>query len=118
MRGTICCASSPASAWTRSCDTFGVQEGEAITHKWLNNAIATAQKRVEQRNYEIRKNLLKYDDVVNGSARPCSSSARRFMESDDLSDIIVEMRQDTIDDLVAPVTCRPRPMPSSGTSRA
>ncbi|OYX92504.1 MAG: preprotein translocase subunit SecA, partial [Caulobacter sp. 35-67-4] len=45
--------------------TFGVQEGEAITHKWLNNAIATAQKRVEQRNYEIRKNLLKYDDVVN-----------------------------------------------------
>src|SRR5262249_13966009 len=45
--------------------TFGVQEGEAITHKWLNSAIATAQKRVEQRNYEIRKNLLKYDDVVN-----------------------------------------------------
>jgi preprotein translocase subunit SecA len=45
--------------------TFGVQEGEAITHKWLNKAIATAQKRVEQRNYEIRKNLLKYDDVVN-----------------------------------------------------
>ena len=45
--------------------TFGVQEGEAITHKWLNSAIATAQKRVEQRNYEIRKNLLKYDDVIN-----------------------------------------------------
>ncbi|MEY2801357.1 MAG: hypothetical protein RL513_942, partial [Pseudomonadota bacterium] len=45
--------------------SFGVQEGEAITHKWLNGAIATAQKRVEQRNYEIRKNLLKYDDVVN-----------------------------------------------------
>ena len=45
--------------------SFGVQEGEAITHKWLNSAIATAQKRVEQRNYEIRKNLLKYDDVIN-----------------------------------------------------
>src|SRR5204862_6246436 len=45
--------------------TFGVQEGEAITHKWLNSAIATAQKRVEQRNYEIRKNLPKYDDVIN-----------------------------------------------------
>ena len=45
--------------------TFGVEENEAITHKWLNSAIATAQKKVEQRNYEIRKNLLKYDDVVN-----------------------------------------------------
>src|SRR5258708_12053020 len=45
--------------------TFGVQEDEAITPKWLNSAIATAQKRVEQRNYEIRKNLLKYDDEAN-----------------------------------------------------
>src|SRR5690606_35417907 len=45
--------------------SFGVKEGEAITHPWLNRAIETAQKRVEQRNYEIRKNLLKYDDVVN-----------------------------------------------------
>src|SRR5258708_34911747 len=44
--------------------TFGVQEGEAITHKWLNKAIATAQRRVEQGNYEIRRNLLKYDHVV------------------------------------------------------
>jgi len=81
--------------------TFGVQEGEAITHKWLNNAIATAQKRVEQRNYEIRKNLLKYDDVVNDQRKAVFEQRQEFMESDDLSDIIVEMRQDTIDDLVA-----------------
>ena len=45
--------------------TFGVAEGEAITHPWLNKAIEQAQKKVEQRNYDIRKNLLKYDDVVN-----------------------------------------------------
>ncbi|MET3665216.1 preprotein translocase subunit SecA [Caulobacter sp. 1776] len=81
--------------------TFGVQEGEAITHKWLNNAIATAQKRVEQRNYEIRKNLLKYDDVVNDQRKAVFEQRQEFMESDDLSEIIAEMRHDTIDDLVA-----------------
>ncbi len=81
--------------------TFGVQEGEAITHKWLNNAIATAQKRVEQRNYEIRKNLLKYDDVVNDQRKAVFEQRQEFMESSDLSDIITEMRHDTIDDLVA-----------------
>jgi preprotein translocase subunit SecA len=97
--------------------TFGVQEGEAITHKWLNNAIATAQKRVEQRNYEIRKNLLKYDDVVNDQRKAVFEQRQEFMESTDLSDIIAEMRHDTVDDL-SPATCRPRPMPSSGTSRA
>jgi preprotein translocase subunit SecA len=80
--------------------TFGVQEGEAITHKWLNNAIATAQKRVEQRNYEIRKNLLKYDDVVNDQRKAVFEQRQDFMESSDLSDIIAEMRQDTVEELV------------------
>jgi preprotein translocase subunit SecA len=80
--------------------TFGVQEGEAITHKWLNSAIATAQKRVEQRNYEIRKNLLKYDDVVNDQRKAVFEQRQEFMEADDLSDVIEEMRVDTIADLV------------------
>jgi preprotein translocase subunit SecA len=80
--------------------TFGVQEGEAITHKWLNSAIATAQKRVEQRNYEIRKNLLKYDDVVNDQRKAVFEQRHEFMESGDLSEIIREMRADTIDDFV------------------
>ena len=80
--------------------TFGVQEGEAITHKWLNNAIATAQKRVEQRNYEIRKNLLKYDDVVNDQRKAVFEQRAEFMSATDLSDVINEMRQDTIEDLV------------------
>ncbi len=81
--------------------TFGVEEGEAITHKWLNGAIATAQKRVEQRNYEIRKNLLKYDDVVNDQRKAVFEQRREFMESEDLSQVVTEMRHDTIDDLVA-----------------
>ena len=59
--------------------TFGVQEGEAITHKWLNSAIATAQKRVEQRNYEIRKNLLKYDDVINDQRKAVFEQRQDFM---------------------------------------
>jgi preprotein translocase subunit SecA len=80
--------------------TFGVQEGEAITHKWLNSAIATAQKRVEQRNYEIRKNLLKYDDVVNDQRKAVFEQRQEFMETQDLSEIIEEFRVDTIKDFV------------------
>jgi preprotein translocase subunit SecA len=81
--------------------TFGVQEGEAITHKWLNSAIATAQRRVEQRNYEIRKNLLKYDDVVNDQRKAVFEQRQEFMEAADLSEIVAEMRRDTVEDLVA-----------------
>jgi preprotein translocase subunit SecA len=80
--------------------TFGVEEGEAITHRWLNGAIATAQKRVEQRNYEIRKNLLKYDDVVNDQRKAVFEQRHEFMVADDLSEVIVEMRNDTIEDIV------------------
>ena len=80
--------------------TFGLEEGEAITHRWLNSAIATAQKRVEQRNYEIRKNLLQYDDVVNNQRKAVFEQRREFMDSGDLSEIVGEMRRDTIDDLI------------------
>jgi preprotein translocase subunit SecA len=81
--------------------TFKMAEGEAVTHPWLNGAIATAQKRVEQRNYEIRKNLLKYDDVVNDQRKAVFEQRQEFMESDDLSEIVNEMRRDTVADLVA-----------------
>ena len=80
--------------------TFGVQEGEAITHKWLNSAIATAQKRVEQRNYEIRKNLLKYDDVVNDQRKAVFEQRAEFMNAADISEVVTEMRQDTVSDFV------------------
>ncbi|HVN01884.1 MAG TPA: preprotein translocase subunit SecA [Caulobacteraceae bacterium] len=80
--------------------SFGVQEGEAITHKWLNKAIATAQRRVEQRNYEIRKNLLKYDDVVNDQRKAVFEQRAEFMVADDLSEIVTEMRRDAIEEMV------------------
>jgi len=80
--------------------TFGVQENEAITHKWLNSAIATAQKKVEQRNYEIRKNLLKYDDVVNDQRKAVFEQRAEFMTATDISDVVTEMRHDTVEDFV------------------
>jgi preprotein translocase subunit SecA len=80
--------------------TLGVEDGEAITHKLLNSAIATAQKRVEQRNYEIRKNLLKYDDVVNDQRKAIFEQRQEFMDSEDLSELISEFRIDTINDIV------------------
>ena len=80
--------------------TFGVAEGEAITHRWLNGAIATAQKRVEQRNYEMRKNLLKYDDVVNDQRKAIFEQRQDFMDAEDLSDTVREFREDTVRDLV------------------
>ena len=80
--------------------TFGVQEGEAITHKWLNKAIATAQKRVEQRNYEIRKNLLKYDDVVNDQRKAVFEQRSEFMLADDLAEVVAEMRADAVAEMI------------------
>ncbi|HUO11691.1 MAG TPA: preprotein translocase subunit SecA [Caulobacteraceae bacterium] len=80
--------------------TFGVQEGEAITHRWLNSAIATAQKKVEQRNYEIRKNLLKYDDVVNDQRKAVFEERHAFMNSDDLGELVSQMRADAIEEMV------------------
>jgi preprotein translocase subunit SecA len=79
----------------------GMEAGEAITHPWLSKAIATAQKRVEQRNYEIRKNLLKYDDVINDQRKAVFEQRQEFLTSADLSEIVAEMRNDTIDDIVA-----------------
>jgi preprotein translocase subunit SecA len=80
--------------------TFGVAEGEAITHPWLNRAIETAQKRVETRNYDIRKNLLKYDDVVNDQRKAVFEQRQEFMDSEDLSELVGDFRRDVVTDLV------------------
>jgi preprotein translocase subunit SecA len=80
--------------------TFGVAEGEAITHPWLNKAISTAQRKVEERNYDIRKNLLKYDDVVNDQRKAVFEQRQAFLNADDLSEQVAEMREDTIEDFV------------------
>lgn len=79
---------------------LGLQEGEAITHPWMNKAIERAQGKVEARNYDIRKNLLKFDDVMNDQRKVIFSQRIEMMEEDDLSDVCSEMREDVIRDLV------------------
>ncbi|MEL7000989.1 MAG: preprotein translocase subunit SecA, partial [Pseudomonadota bacterium] len=79
---------------------LGLEEGEAIVHPWVNKAIEKAQGKVEARNFDIRKNLLKFDDVMNDQRKAIFEQRREFMEADDLSESIADMRHRVIDDLV------------------
>ena len=79
----------------------GLQQGEAITHRWINKALEKAQQKVEARNFEIRKNLLKFDDVMNDQRKVIYEQRREVMSGDDISDLVNEMRGDTIRNLVA-----------------
>ncbi|MET0546655.1 MAG: preprotein translocase subunit SecA, partial [Caulobacterales bacterium] len=80
---------------------LGIQEGEAIVHPWMNKALETSQKRVEQRNFEIRKNLLKFDDVINDQRKAIFEQRIEFMRNDDVAEIVRDMRHQWIDDIVA-----------------
>jgi len=80
--------------------TLGMNEGEAIIHPWVNKSLEKAQAKVEGRNFDIRKHLLKYDDVMNDQRKAIFGQRREIMESDDLSDVIEDMRHQVIDDLV------------------
>ncbi len=80
---------------------IGLQEGEAIAHPWVNKALEKAQQKVEDRNFEIRKNILKYDDVLNDQRRVIFEQRKEIMESDDVADQIKEFRATVIDELVA-----------------
>ncbi|GLK53030.1 MAG: preprotein translocase subunit SecA [Oceanicaulis sp.] len=80
--------------------TLGMKEGEAIQHPWMSKALETSQKKVEQRNFDIRKNVLKYDDVMNDQRKAVFEQRIEFMTADDVSDVIKDMRQQTAEDLV------------------
>jgi preprotein translocase subunit SecA len=79
---------------------LGIQEGEAIVHPWMNKALETSQRRVEQRNFEIRKNLLKYDDVINDQRKAIFEQRIEFMRTADVAPIIKDMRHDVVEKLV------------------
>ena len=81
--------------------TLGMEEGEAIVHPWVNKSLERAQSKVEGRNFDIRKQLLKFDDVMNDQRKVIFSQRREIMEADDLSDVIKDMRDEVIDDLIA-----------------
>ncbi|MEE3035817.1 MAG: preprotein translocase subunit SecA, partial [Pseudomonadota bacterium] len=80
---------------------LGLQEGEAIVHPWINKALERAQKKVEARNFDIRKNILKFDDVMNDQRKVVFEQRLEFMNSENLSDMIEEMRHSVIDDMIA-----------------
>ena len=79
---------------------LGLEEGEAIVHSWINKALERAQKKVEARNFDIRKNLLKFDDVMNDQRKVIFDQRIKLMKGEELSETITEMRHELIDDLV------------------
>ncbi|QPC90718.1 preprotein translocase subunit SecA [Mesorhizobium sp. INR15] len=80
---------------------LGLKEDEAIIHPWINKALEKAQTKVEARNFDIRKNLLKYDDVSNDQRKVVFEQRIELMDGEGLTDIITEMREGVIDEIVA-----------------
>ena len=80
---------------------LGLQEGEAIVHPWVNKALEKAQSKVEGRNFEIRKNLLKFDDVMNDQRKVIYEQRRDLMAAENVADDIVDMREQVVNDMVA-----------------
>ena len=97
---------------------LGLKEGEAIIHPWVNKALAKAQQKVEARNYDIRKQLLKYDDVMNDQRKVVYEQRREIMNARDVAATIADMRDETIDDDRRAARSPTIRCPSNGTSQA
>ena len=80
---------------------LGLKEGEAIIHPWINKAIERAQAKVEARNFDIRKNILKYDNVMNDQRKVVFEQRKEFMAEESVRDTIDDMRHGVIDDVVS-----------------
>ncbi|MGR3373681.1 preprotein translocase subunit SecA [Pseudooceanicola nanhaiensis] len=80
---------------------LGMKEGEAIIHPWVNKSLERAQAKVEGRNFDMRKNVLKFDDVMNEQRKLVFKQRMEIMEATDLSEMVTEMRHEVIDDLVS-----------------
>ncbi|GAA4363258.1 preprotein translocase subunit SecA [Kangiella marina] len=80
---------------------FGWEEGEALEHKMVSRAIENAQRKVEQRNFDMRKNLLEYDDVANDQRRVIYEQRNELMESDDIQETVEDMRYDVVQDIIS-----------------
>ncbi len=84
---------------------LGLEDGEAIIHPWINKALEKAQQKVEARNFDIRKQLLKYDDVMNDQRKVIYEQRKDLMRTEDVSSDVTDMRHQIVEDLVA--TCIP-----------
>jgi preprotein translocase subunit SecA len=80
---------------------LGLEAGEAIIHPWVNKALEKAQQKVEARNFEMRKNILKYDNVLNDQRKVIFEQRREIMSADDVSDEIADFREEVVESLVA-----------------
>ena len=80
---------------------LGLKEGEAIVHPWINKALEKAQKKVEARNFDTRKNVLKYDDVMNDQRKEVYAQRKEFIKAPDVAAIVSDMRGEVIDGIVS-----------------
>jgi preprotein translocase subunit SecA len=80
---------------------LGLKEGEAIVHPWINKALEKAQKKVEARNFDTRKNVLKYDDVMSAQRKEVYAQRKEFMKLTDVAETVAEMRSDVLETMVA-----------------
>ena len=79
---------------------LGLKDGEAIVHPWINKALEKAQKKVEARNFDTRKNVLKYDDVMNAQRKEVYAQRKEFMKATDVAETVAEMRTEIIELMV------------------
>lgn len=80
---------------------LGLPEGEALVHPWISKALEKAQQKVEERNFDIRKNLLKYDNVMNEQRKVIYAQRKELMETEDVSETIKEMRDEYLCSIIA-----------------
>jgi preprotein translocase subunit SecA len=80
---------------------LGLKEGEAIVHRWINKALEKAQQKVEARNFDIRKNLLRFDDVMNDQRKVVYEQRMELITAEDVAETVVDMRHQVIEELVA-----------------
>ena len=91
----------PVESMDSMLGKLGLEQGESITHPWVTKAIERAQGRVEARNFDIRKNILKYDDVMNDQRKVIFEQRLELMDKEDVQETIQDMRHDVVDTLVA-----------------
>lgn len=87
-----------------------IADGEAIGSRWLTKAIETAQKKVEARNYDIRKQVVEYDDVMNDQRKVIYEQRADIMDADTVGDVVIDMRAEAVNDLVG-TACPPETYP-------
>src|SRR5690606_18539528 len=80
---------------------MGLKPGQPIIHPWINAAIERAQKKVEGQHFDFRKNILKFDNVMNDQRKVVYEQRREIMMAEDVSEVLEDMRNDVIDDMLA-----------------